>query len=187
MLDQCQKECIGQIIDSSKIERKYHKSENVISEKHYDKDGKLEMSITSTFDEKGNVMTRKTYDNKGEFVSHGEWEYDEKGKVIGERLYDENNKVTASYKIQYAKNGIPIRKEYDGSGQFVDNIEYKYDEEGNCIVRKSYSAGMSQVYDDNGNLISEERSEYELFTIEEYNYDDNGNLVGQKFYNNIGE
>ncbi len=142
-----------------------------ISEKRFDKSGKLIYSVTrysggrersreeNTYDEKGNVIVKKKVENN-------------KG-TIEEFTFDEKNNMTS--RITYDLNGKKLNE---------DIIEYTYDEKGN-LLKKNKNGVLTEeyAYDEKGNLLKT----YENGFLTEYTYDEKGNLLKTKINGSLTE
>lgn len=89
------------------------------------------------FDVNGNVLKEITYDQNENIQEFFTYKYDDKNrKVEAKNFYDENE-VTETIKYFYADRNEPekaIKLYADGS---KDDIEYKYDQSGNLIEKRT--------------------------------------------------
>lgn len=173
----------------------YNDKGDILRDSSYDAEGfkEYDQTFAYEYDDQGNMLLSKQYadgalveeisyavNDKGEVLPakqtgynlDGTWavnEYDADGNVVKMLAYDENDAVTYQCDITYAKTGNGDTYEagktelFEGGSKF----EYVYNEYGETL--------KWLVYDAEGNLETDHRSEYVY---------DGSTLVSSKFYVN---
>ena len=153
----------------------------------WDDDGVYDSYIEYRYDENGNKILRIETDAEGNILAYERYEYEYygDGSVKTETAYDQNGLAVEMY--EYNEDGDIIVSanwyDWDDDGVYDSYTEYRYDENGNCIVwiRK----------DAEGNILNYKRYEYEYYddgTIKtETAYDQNGLAVEMHEYNEDGD
>lgn len=208
----------GEIIDSWKSE--YDNTGNAIKCVTYNADGSISVRSEYEYDSAGNEISFAEYNGDGNLYSKSESEYDSSGRVIKNESYyaysNENWMTEYEYDSSgnlikdktYVNGEIAFINEYDSNGDYVYSInyyayydsdgqefryEYKYDNNGKCLLNKKYYYPQGDIYwleekkyDEQGRIVEERNYEYSEMAFGDerryYEYDNNGNLMKEEVY-----
>lgn len=144
------------------------------------KDGRVVKTITEyTYDDNNNIKTSKT-STEGKVLEEAEWAFDENfGSYIekntvyredGTKLYVEYNK--------YSETRKQIEYNADGSVVYEKSFEYEYDENDECVIKKSYENGKL-VEETKRILFSEDDWGGKVYHYETTTYNEDGTKTVQ--------
>ncbi len=132
-------------------EYKYNEEGLRINLHTYNKNGLLENYYIYSYDDNQNLFYVEQYDSDYRVKVVQNYEYDAQGNEIGSYMkgyYYQEGETKAyktlkiDYKYEHDKNGRVISKSPQGG---KSREEYKYDEHGNVIEIRSFSAGESET------------------------------------------
>lgn len=122
--------------DGSRIEFLYDVSDNRIKDIYYNSDGSVDKSYEYKYDEYNRRIERKDL-----CEDSFQWKYDNEGNVI--EVLEQTPTTTRKY--VFDKNGNLLENSYVTSNRYPDenvsylhNSFYEYNDNGECIVEKSY-------------------------------------------------
>ncbi len=185
---------------------------NLVKNSYYSAEGVLELYNTYEYDENDNLIKETNYDAEGNLLSYTETAYNDRGMKTEKSYfdsdgscvyyetykYDENNNCTEEYYYQGTVLDYYVISEYNDRNLPVhitcfladDSIsseyEYQYDNEGNLVSEiRSDGAGAKDFvhYERNGIYLQEtcENAVGEIIYKRDY---ENGVIVREYFYEN---
>ena len=141
-------------------ETEYYENGNIKQQSLYDYEGKLETE--TEYDENGNKVSETEYNSNGSKIS--DKTFYKNGQVQHEKVYNNYDKL--DYEIEYNEEGVKTK-----------GIQYNYNKYSKDVLESkthnTYENGVktkSEVYDTDGNLISESV------------FDEAGNVVSETEY-----
>ena len=124
-----------------------------------------------TYDEDGNILSEYSYDieiSEKQLSGWTNYLYNTQGDVIEEQSYAQDGSVSYIERYEYDYDGkgnnIRYRCLDDSNGWVWDDVERKYDENGNLIEEI--------FYDENGNIESRYVKEYETIQVDKQDSDE---------------
>lgn len=164
---------------SSGYIRTFDQRGNVVKEEHFDiYDEAYNYILTYTYDEQDRILTRThtDYDDEADVWTYV---YDEEGNYHCVHKGDEYTQTT-----HYNKDGKLVKTEivHNETGEVRELYEYRYDEKGNEIYRRTRYLDNETVhtttYNERGLILSSESSrDGEVYAMSAYTYDQNGNKL----------
>lgn len=177
-------------------------SDGFITELAYDEKGNMirktvsmwdwiEDTVEYLYDANGNCVQVESVDGRGLLSLRHIYEYDPAGNRVKATVqYDFADGIPQSWSVtttEYDENGRFVRSRTEQSDGYISTDEQEYDDRGNPIKRtfcsiandvRSGTVIFSFAYDENGNMIREQREkDGEVDYIEEWEYDASGNCV----------
>ncbi len=172
----------------------YNDKGKVVSEIHYDPEGKIMQEYVFGYDNNGFLREELMKEDDGFVAEHKTYEPDEKGRIAKElRHYMDGSFDTITF--QYNDQGLVSKKvtvDPDGDTESIETFEYdngflshytQHDEEGDLLSERKME------YDENGNPV--EVYEYDgsegISNRKEIAYFPSGNRKETLLYNHAGE
>lgn len=169
----------------------------------YDKEGILILKETKendgeertwecTYDKKGRLILEEAQLSDGSKNSYS-YTYDKNGFLLTE-FYEFNDGSWMKHEYTNDANGNPIKMRRTTSFDYWLNESYTYNEHGDYLITTSSDPYSSRVYrytytyDENGNILTENRSSNSGDWIEDiYTYDKYGNNIAKDSTSSDGE
>lgn len=183
----------------SVIKYEYDNEGNLTRESDFVGEDVLELYIDYAYDDKGNVTKKQTYFENGELYSEINYMYDTDNQIVREEhIYvgELNRIVEYSYTestekaISYGKDGAAFSTKeriFDDDGNLYEEIHYADDRNNPIVWDQHFYEGNNEIkmidkksgktynylYDENGNLVSEEveNADETYNLISSYKYD----------------
>jgi len=172
----------------------YDSLQNLISEKSYDANSQLQLTIFRKYDDRHNILEENTYEfEEGRFYSKFQYKYDVNNSLIERISYSSSNTVNSQYKFEYKYDSEKkVIEKYKPKTNY-DRIFFKYDNDGNLIEKIIYNYydpkesdhffedKFTWKYDAKGNVIEETKYfsngsiEYKKGYV--FQYDNTGNWI----------
>ncbi|MCX7797691.1 MAG: hypothetical protein N2249_03610 [Melioribacter sp.] len=163
-------------------EFKYDKNNNLIATETYDGFGNLKGKSESQYDKNNNEILRTVLDNSSAGELKTEFFYDSAKRLIKTINYSKKGEIASTQQLEYDGELVIKSIIKDSNGKKISETKYEYDNDGYLIKETLASIqGDNEInykYDPNGNLIEVKNKQ----TRREYKYDSKGNIIEDKLF-----